>query len=351
MIDPALLARVLWVLGAAFLGALLLIFGHGARLAARRRWSAPRLARGRTVLHALMDGAPVPPATLRTLRALPVRLQVRLVVELASSVAGTQRARLTRLAEEMGLTESAERLCRSRLWWRRLRGIRLLAAVGAGVDAVPPLLDDPHPVVRAAAAEWAVAHPEPGVLDRLFAHLADPSSLARFSVQDSLLRVGSAASEPLLRHLETRSGEAARPALEVAAGLADVRFLPVAVRLCGDADPAVRACAAELVGAIGGGEGTDLLTALLDDPDAGVRAAAVRALGSLRHWPAAPGIALRLRDSAWVVRREAGLALRAVGSPGLLFLRRALDDADPFAADMARQVMDLPGAGATDTAR
>ncbi|HEX7241509.1 MAG TPA: HEAT repeat domain-containing protein [Longimicrobiaceae bacterium] len=351
MIDPELLARVLGVLGAAFAGALLLIFGHGLQLAARRRWSAPRLARGRAVLHALMDGTAVPPEEMRALRALPVRLRVRLVVELASSVAGTQRTRLSRLAEEMGLTQSAERLCRSRLWWRRLRGIRLLAAVDAGVDAVPPLLDDPHPVVRADAAEWAAAHPGPAVLGRLLAHLDDPSSLARFSVQDSLLRMGAAASEPLLRHLETRSGEDARPALEVAAGLADVRFFPVAVRLCGDADPAVRACAAELVGAIGGGEGTELLAALLDDPDAGVRAAATRALGALRHWPAASGLALRLRDSAWIVRREAGLALRAVGSPGLLFLRRALDDPDPFAADMARQVLDLPGDAAADTAR
>jgi hypothetical protein len=36
------------------------------------------------------------------------------------------------------------------------------------------------------------------------------------------------------------------------------------------------------------------------------------------------------------------LALRAVGSPGILFLRRSLSDYDAFAADMAKQVLDLP---------
>jgi hypothetical protein len=61
------------------------------------------------------------------------------------------------------------------------------------------------------------------------------------------------------------------------------------------------------------------------------------------HWPAGPAVARLLRDRAWEVRRASGLALRRLGSPGQLLLRRALTDADPFAADMARQVLDLPG--------
>jgi hypothetical protein len=34
--------------------------------------------------------------------------------------------------------------------------------------------------------------------------------------------------------------------------------------------------------------------------------------------------------------------MRRLGSPGLLMLRRALDDPDRFAADIARQVLDMP---------
>jgi hypothetical protein len=43
------------------------------------------------------------------------------------------------------------------------------------------------------------------------------------------------------------------------------------------------------------------------------------------------------------VRQRAGLALKAIGAPGIITLRQALEDPDPFARDMARQVLDLPG--------
>jgi HEAT repeat protein len=84
-----------------------------------------------------------------------------------------------------------------------------------------------------------------------------------------------------------------------------------------------------------------VLTALLADSDPAVRAAATRALGKLSHWPAAATLAALLRDQVWEVRKEAGLALAALGAPGILFLNRALKGNDPFAADMARHVLDL----------
>ena len=41
-----------------------------------------------------------------------------------------------------------------------------------------------------------------------------------------------------------------------------------------------------------------------------------------------------MRDTSWKVRRAAGLALRSVGSPGLLVLKKMLSDHNSFAADM-----------------
>ena len=64
----------------------------------------------------------------------------------------------------------------------------------------------------------------------------------------------------------------------------------------------------------------------------------------MHYWQAGTLLAERLRDERWRVRREAGLALRALGAPGTLFLRRALKGDDRFAADMAQQVLDLPEA-------
>jgi hypothetical protein len=46
--------------------------------------------------------------------------------------------------------------------------------------------------------------------------------------------------------------------------------------------------------------------------------------------------------SAREARRSAAVALRLMGASGRVHLRQALGDEDPFAADMARHVLDLP---------
>jgi HEAT repeat protein len=104
-----------------------------------------------------------------------------------------------------------------------------------------------------------------------------------------------------------------------------------------------RARAAALTGAIGGRAAVETLVRLLHDPAAEVRASAAHALGKLEHWPAAASLAALLRDPAWDVRRAAALALRAMGAPGLLLLRRSTSDEDRFARDIARQALELPG--------
>lgn len=156
------------------------------------------------------------------------------------------------------------------------------------------------------------------------------------------MRVGRAAADPLLRYMSAADGAPAGEALEVAAGIADARFLVAALELCGTADPRTRSLAATLAGSVGGSRAADALTGLLADPHAHVRAAA-KALGTLAHWPATGTLAACLRDPSWDVRRAAAIALRAMGAVGVLLLRRALTERDRFARDMARQVLELPG--------
>lgn len=342
MNDLELLRIALVVIGGAALVALLAIFGHGASMFWRERRNAPRLERGRIALSTIGVRARVDNAGVALLRALPRRLQIRLFAELAPSLGGGQRRHLSALAAEVGLTAAAEEMCGSRQWWRRLRGVRLLTALGGGHSVVPPLFTDPHPAVRAEAAEWAGQHPTPDVVAQLVALLARPGTVGSWVVRDSLLRIGPAAVDPLASYLERYGGRLAVPALEVAAGLADARFAEAARRLCGDEYPPTRARAATLAGAIGGAELVEELEALLADPEPVVRAAAAAAVGRLGHWPAAPRLARMLRDPAWRVRSQSALAMRRLGSPGVLLLRRALDDQDRFAADIARQVLDMP---------
>lgn len=344
MIATTLLVWALVVEGVLLAGALALFCGHSLWLWQYRRRYQPRLTRARALLVAVLEEVPLSHADRDWLHTFPVRWQINLVAELAPSLSGVQRQRLTALAEEMGLMTRARQHCQSWLWWRRLQGVRLFTLLGGGGEVVLPLFHDRQAVVRAQAAEWAADHPSPVVLNGLLALLDDTNGLCRFAAQNTLLCLGSTVVEPLACTLSAASERQVEAALAVAAGLADPRLLRPALTLCHGASPRIRALAATLLGALGGCEGVQVLIDLLADPAPEVRAAAAQALGKLGHWPAVSSLAALLRDRAWGVRREAALALRALGAPGMLFLRRCLADGDRFAADIAQQVLDLPKA-------
>lgn len=354
MLSMSLLLAILILQAAVLSGALAGFLLHGAWLWWYRRWSRPHVATARAALVAALVSTPahpdveiaptLSPQQLQLSRRLPRSLQVRLLFDLARNLSGVGRLQLAALAHDLGLITHAELQCGSRFWWRRLQGARLLTLIGAGDEVMPSLLRDPHPTVRAQAADWAASHPTPEVIASLLTLLEDGERFSRFAVQDALLRMGGVAVEQLVGYIYSHSGEPVEAALTVAIGLSDARFLSPALLRCRDASPEVRAQAASLVGSLGGTQGVEVLTALLHDEAAPVRAAAARAIGKLAHWHAAPKLVALLRDRYWIVRREAGLALRALGAPGILFLRRALSDHDLFAADMARQVLDLPDA-------
>jgi hypothetical protein len=321
---------------------IMLYFAHGVWLFLYQRRKQRLLDEARLRLARLLTRSAVSTEDVQGLRKLPRRIQTAAFLEISQNITGTGKERLLFLAGEISLLERSRTLCRSRLWSRRLRGSRFLARMDVSDPLVEELLRDPHPAVRAQAAEWAAAHPSVAVVSDMLDMLADPATLARFAVQDALLRMGTMVVDPLVRFLATRSGEPAESGLRLAEALAGPTFLPAGIRFSSSDDPALRTNAANLLGAIGDASTTSSLIQMLSDPDADVRAAAARGLGRMRHWPAASDLAKTLCDSAWTVRRESALALRAVGAPGILLLRRALKGGDAFAADMARMTLDLP---------
>ena len=276
------------VLGGLVALAASLVMGHavwGAIVAPRRR---RLLDQTRAAVLESLFGTPAG-AAATSLGRLPQDLRIRVLGELAASLGGAGREQLTQLAREVGLLEAAEALCRSRRWWRRLRGVRLLTMLGGGESVVPPLLRDPDPAVRAQAAEWAADHPLPQVTEALLALLGDPTSLCRAAVQDSLLRMGARAAEPLARYLASASGIGCEGALEVAAGSPDTRFLRPALTLAGDPSPRLRSRAAALLGALGGPEAVAALTVQLADPAPEGRAAAGAPSAPWATGPPPPG--------------------------------------------------------------
>ena len=295
----------------------------------------------RRVLLQALDRPPTE-SDVKWLASLPVDLQFHLFEEIAPSLRGIALLRVRDVAKSINLLERARASCASRRWWKRLRGARAHTLLGGGEDAMPPLLTDPVPEVRAQAAEWAAEHPGELVIRRLLDLLDDDEQIARFTVEDSLIRLGGAVSPALATYLMSdRPGIV--PALRVARFGPDPRYLPGALRASRSTDTVAREQGALLLGAIGGQDVAARLLEMTADDQYQVRAAAVKALGQMGHWPAASTIARCLRDQAWDVRRASGLALRALGAPGTLFLRKALDSEDRFAADMARYVLGLPG--------
>ncbi len=342
MTDADLLLGVALALAALLLATLVLLVAHGTwRAISDARWRRP-LAEARAALAKTADRLELVPEDARALERLPDDRRIDLFAELAQSVAGAPRSALAEAARELGVIDRAEGWCGSRVWRRRLRGARLLTTLGGGEDTVPPLLADPRPEVRAQAAEWAAGHGSEANVRRLTEMLDDPLGLARFTVMDSLIRLGAAAVVPLRDAIAGVGHGAAVAALRVGAAIGDPRLAPAARERLDDADPAVRAWAVRLIGAVGGDENAAAVVGRLEDPAEEVRAAAAVALGRLGHWPAAPQLAARLSDPSWLVRRNTALALRSLGPAGELLLGRALREEDRFARDIARQTLDLP---------
>ncbi|MGD9903185.1 MAG: HEAT repeat domain-containing protein [Vicinamibacterales bacterium] len=309
------------------------------------QWSTGRLDAVRRALREALAEGERTPAFTRDFVRLPMRLQIYLLAELAPHLSGAERQALRRLAMRAGLLPKAERLCRSWFWSRRLFGAKICTLVGHPAPVVRGLLADRHPSVRAQAIEWAIHDLDDALVDRLLGLLSDPDGRCRFAAQDSLVRVGHGAIEPLIRHLDTAGHDGILGGLEVALTMADARLLAPAMALAAAPAPAVRARAIALLGALGSEAGVAVVVTALDDADPAVRLAALRSLAGLGHWPAAPMVAARLTDQAWDVRRQAALTLRAFGPPGLIFLRRLRTADDPAAAAVARYALDLAAAG------
>lgn len=308
----------------------------------RRARHEVRCARGRDVVvraitqaHERLDG-------IAEFAQLPWPVQHELVLDFGGSLTGAGLARLASLGLGAGVTLQAERRCDSRWWWRRLSGARVLTALDHDCAAMRRLLHDPDVVVRAQALVWAAGRSDQPVIDELVSRLADPERLCRFTVQDSLLRLGRPAASSLGRFLARRDQPGLVDGLAVARGLAQPALLEPILGLADHPNDHVRASVAAALGVLGGELAVQALTGLLDDTSPRARAAAARALGNIGSWQCCPTLLRLLGDTHWPVRRECALALRRMGGVGTLSLRRALHAENPFAADMARQVLDLP---------
>ena len=150
--------------------------------------------------------------------------------------------------------------------------------------------------------------------------LADGDVEVRLAAADAAIHLHWApATEAVLPWLGDREARLRIKACEVARAMPSPRAVPALARALSDADPGVRAPAAEALGAqtLGAGDATtDAVAPLLgklDDPLPPVRIQVVRALARLRDRRAVVPLVGKVQDSVSDVRREVARALGDLG--------------------------------------
>lgn len=333
---------VLLIVMAALAAAAVVIAAQVRALVADR--SRDRIALARAELASHLTGHGGAEAAIDAVEALPARHRVSVVAGLVGLLVDEDRALLAQVARDTGITHRSEALLRSRSWRNRASGVRSLAAVVDHDDpGVARLLRDPHPLVRAEAAEFVRSHPSLESVSELIELLDDDTRLCRLAAFAAMNALGPAAVAAAVEALaDPRSDRQTLALLEFGLRQRDPAFVAAARGASTNPDPAIRALAVQLRllldHAALDAAGIDLL---LGDPAPEVRRSALLALSELHLWQYSAQVAAALRDPVWDVRLAAGEALAALGPAGELALRRAVADEDRFAADMARYVRDL----------
>jgi HEAT repeat protein len=293
----------------------------------------------RPLVDALADSDEAPKAA-RALAGIPAAHRDIVAAELLALLRVTGGATVTHVrkaAKAMGLVPRWKTALESRLWWRRADAARALGCVEepSAVSGLVARLDDRHEEVRAAAVEALGRLGDPRALAPLVEGLWDDSGLQHARVVLALREFGATAVGPLLSH-ERRHHAATATIADLLGAVGEAAALEPLTAWCSDAEPAVRAAALRALGTIGTCDRTYYyaLRALKDD-HVGVRAAAARALGRSRRGEAAPYLAQALHDD-WEVAVESAHGLRDLGPAGRRELERATSGP---ALALARQML------------
>lgn len=279
---------------------------------------------------------------------LPNRVLIDVIQSLAIDLQGQAKERLLELTRVSGLQRSIIRRVSSRRWRLRVQGAQLQYLVVDPSFDRSILLKDRHALVRARSAESLSDAQGEQFLDLLLEMLGDPAIVVRLAAQQKILDIGTPAVPALQRHLRTNRQHLVE-VLELAANLADPRLVKTLEEHAASRNASLRAMTATALGHGVGRLATPILLRLANDEDADVRTAALTSLGLVGDLGSVTEVGSHLSDGAWSVRRSSGVALDQMGSAGRMVLRQNLSNADPFARDMARQVLDsasqrgLPG--------
>jgi len=247
--------------------------------------------------------------------------------------------RLRDAAQALGLIEQWTAAIDDRRWWARAEAVRALGLVRnhGSIDRLMLALDEPHEEVRAAAVDALGRIGDPACGPILLARLRDESRHQRARVVEAIRSLGSSMMPILLEHARAHADDTAMTIdiLGVVGGTAAIDSL---LEWSGSPQPAVRAAALRAIGSIGLDDRSYFYALRgLDDEDTDVRSMAARGLGRSGRHSAVPYLAAHL-DDAWLVAAHCASGLRRLGSAGASALQaRAATPGQ--GADLARQML------------
>jgi HEAT repeat protein len=324
--------------------------GHALILAIRER---RRRVPTRTAIDALglaaIGGEEATQRAIEVLRRVRRPLRIQALLDVALVVEGRSRSNLRSVADEVGITRDARRLLRSRRWWMRTTGARVL--MGLNEPPMVELLDDDDIEVQQVAIAWIAEADDPPALDRLVRFAGASTPLLKFVAQDALLRLGRVAVPAIEARLvelsavkRLRKGQMVETIslLEVADGMGDPELTDAVLPFLTNRHARVRASAVGVLAAFGGRKNERRTAAALSDDSPIVRVAAAHALGEMGAWRNGHLLRDRLSDDDPVVRREAAIALGRMGPVGRILLREAAAS-DRAGANLAAQVLQVQG--------
>ncbi|HYL97821.1 MAG TPA: HEAT repeat domain-containing protein [Blastocatellia bacterium] len=222
-------------------------------------------------------------------------------------------------------------LFRSGKFIERERTGRVLGRIGRpSISPMSDIIQDRTntPELRAAAAAVLGIVGDPQGIEPLVSLLGDQRYFVREQAAIALGRIGAPAIDQLVK-LSHASGPATRESAVEALGdaCAEIRH---EIEQRGQAKPGDEALIARCV---------ETIQHALTDPNASIKLAAVRAMGSTGSKDAVEPLMAILRDDQSTVRSEAAVALGKLGQPALKPLTAALSDAAPLTRKLAAQAL------------
>jgi HEAT repeat protein len=299
------------------------------------------IARYRPIVDVLLSPAPDPDIVQR-LAGTPRRHRPILADLLLSGLRLTKGEVVPRLrdaAAALGLVDRWTERLDHRRWWVRAEAARALGLVreAPSVDALLQALDDPHEEVRAAAVDALGRIGDSRCGPALLARLRDESRHQRARVVEALRALGPSMVPMLLTHARERPSDTPMT-LDILGIVGGTAAIDTLLEWSGAGDPAVRAAALRAIGSIGLDD-RSFFYALrgLEDDNGDVRAMAARALGRSGRHTAVPYLSAHLNDE-WLVAAHCATGLRRLGLAGAAALQTQAESTGQ-GAELARQML------------